>query len=142
MSINSPRPCSIKSATDDYSSPRLFSSRGNYLARFGFLLLYSRPDHEERSMQPGTRHFALLLLVSLVAFSVSEPVAIGKKKESSAMPGQMDARKRAIHALNRLTFGPRPGDVERLMTMGVDSWIDEQLHPEKINDNVLESRLV
>jgi uncharacterized protein (DUF1800 family) len=38
----------------------------------------------------------------------------------------------ALHLLNRLAFGPRRGDVERVMKMGVDSYIDEQLHPETI----------
>jgi uncharacterized protein (DUF1800 family) len=39
------------------------------------------------------------------------------------------------HALNRLTFGARPGDVEAIKRMGVDKWIQQQLHPEKIAEN-------
>ena len=54
----------------------------------------------------------------------------------------MDEHKRALHALNRLAFGPRPGDVERVASMGVDKWIDQQLHPEKIDDHTLDARLV
>jgi uncharacterized protein (DUF1800 family) len=38
----------------------------------------------------------------------------------------------AVHVLNRLAFGPRPGDVERVRRMGVQNYIDEQLHPEAI----------
>ncbi len=38
----------------------------------------------------------------------------------------------AVHVLNRLAFGPRPGDVERVGRMGVQQYIDEQLHPETI----------
>jgi uncharacterized protein (DUF1800 family) len=38
----------------------------------------------------------------------------------------------ALHVLNRLAFGPRPGDIDRVMKMGVDSYIDQQLHPETI----------
>ena len=53
----------------------------------------------------------------------------------------MDERKRALHALNRLAFGPRPGDVDRVTAMGVDKWIDQQLHPEKIDDRALDARL-
>ena len=53
----------------------------------------------------------------------------------------MDEQKRALHALNRLAFGPRPGDVERVAAMGVDKWIDQQLHPEKIDDRALDARL-
>src|ERR1700722_14689139 len=40
-----------------------------------------------------------------------------------------------VHALNRLTFGPRPGDVEVVRRMGVKKWIDLQLHPERIAEN-------
>jgi uncharacterized protein (DUF1800 family) len=40
-----------------------------------------------------------------------------------------------IHALNRLTFGPRPGDVEAVRKMGVKKWIDLQLHPERVVEN-------
>ncbi|HYL94679.1 MAG TPA: DUF1800 family protein, partial [Terriglobales bacterium] len=53
----------------------------------------------------------------------------------------MDEHKRALHALNRLTFGPRPGDLQRVEAMGVDKWIELQLHPEKIDDSVVASRL-
>jgi uncharacterized protein (DUF1800 family) len=38
------------------------------------------------------------------------------------------------HVLNRLTFGPRQGDIERVRQMGLASWIDRQLHPERIED--------
>ncbi len=40
-----------------------------------------------------------------------------------------------LHALNRLTFGPRPGDVEAVRKMGLKNWIDQQLHPERISEN-------
>jgi uncharacterized protein (DUF1800 family) len=68
--------------------------------------------------------------------------ALGKneKKQSSATT-QMSEQKRALHALNRLAFGPKPGDVERVMAMGVDRWIEQQLHPEKLDDTALEARL-
>jgi len=38
----------------------------------------------------------------------------------------------ALHVLNRLAFGPAPGDIERVTAMGVDRYIDEQLHPERL----------
>jgi len=40
-----------------------------------------------------------------------------------------------VHALNRVTFGPRPGDVEAVRKMGVKKWVDLQLHPERISEN-------
>jgi len=44
------------------------------------------------------------------------------------------ADQQVAHALSRLTFGARPGDAQRVREMGVDRWIDEQLHPERIDD--------
>jgi uncharacterized protein (DUF1800 family) len=40
-----------------------------------------------------------------------------------------------LHALDRLTFGPRPGDMEAVKKMGLKKWIDLQLHPERIKEN-------
>ena len=49
---------------------------------------------------------------------------------------------RAVHALNRLTFGPRPGDVEQVRRLGVEKWINQQLYPEQISENpILETKL-
>jgi len=76
---------------------------------------------------------SLMLIVSLGA-----TVATAKKKPA---PNAMDERERAIHALNRLTFGARPGDVERVTAMGVDKWIEQQLHPDKIDDSAVQARL-
>ena len=48
----------------------------------------------------------------------------------------------AVHVLNRLAFGSRPGDIAEVLRMGVDKWIDLQLHPERITENpVLANKL-
>ena len=45
-----------------------------------------------------------------------------------------------LHALNRLTFGPRPGDIEAVKKIGLKQWIDLQLHPERLpTDEALET---
>jgi uncharacterized protein (DUF1800 family) len=41
------------------------------------------------------------------------------------------------HVLNRLTFGPRPGDAAAVENLGLDKWIDAQLHPERITESPL-----
>ena len=64
-----------------------------------------------------------------------------KKSKTKAAVPQMEDDKRVIHALNRFTFGPRPGDVERVRTMGLNRWFDQQLHPDKIDDQSLQARL-
>jgi len=47
----------------------------------------------------------------------------------------------AQHLLNRVTFGPRPGDLDRVRAIGLKAFLDEQLHPERLNDSALEERL-
>jgi len=46
--------------------------------------------------------------------------------------GNMPQEKRALHALNRLAFGPCPGDLERVNQIGVERYIREQLDPQSI----------
>ena len=46
-----------------------------------------------------------------------------------------------MHALNRLAYGPRPGDVERVRAMGLSRWIERQLEPGRISDERAESAL-
>lgn len=89
-----------------------------------------------------------LLAAALAALLVLAPagylVAKDKDKKKSGKKSavaQMDAAKKADHALNRLTFGPRPGDVERVTAMGVEKWIELQLDPDAIDDSRLQTRL-
>ena len=51
---------------------------------------------------------------------------------------ELPADQQIIQALNRLTFGPRPGDALKVRAIGLDKWIDQQLHPEKINDSAID----
>src|SRR5579871_3062477 len=82
---------------------------------------------------------------ALCAFTLASALAIpalsvyGKKNktetpEPPAIP-QMTADQKILHALNRLAYGPRPGDVEAIKKAGLDRWIDWQLHPEAIGEN-------
>jgi len=48
---------------------------------------------------------------------------------------------RVLHALDRLTFGPRPGDVAAVEAMGLTTWFEMQLAPQTIDDSALDARL-
>ena len=85
-------------------------------------------------MFPPRRNLAFIAILA----SFCLPFAGARNKSA---PPTGDERARAIHALNRLTFGPRPGDVERVLAIGMDKWIDQQLHPDSIDDRALEARL-
>ena len=80
------------------------------------------------------RHIAAAAVIA----SCCLPLAVAHKK-SFAPAG--DQRTRAVQALNRLSFGPRPGDVDRVLAIGIDKFIDQQLHPESIDDHALDARL-
>ena len=77
---------------------------------------------------------------SLLALGLCASVVFAKKKDKNSANG-LDERKRALHALNRLTFGPLPGEAAMVENIGVDKWIAQQLHPEKIDDSRLDARL-
>lgn len=51
---------------------------------------------------------------------------------------EQTADQQVVHLLNRLAFGPRPGDVEKVRAAGVDAWIEQQLHPERVDDAAFE----
>src|SRR5438093_3369029 len=76
---------------------------------------------------------AAALLLAAVAFGGNATGRFDQK---------LSAEKQIVHVLNRLTFGPRPGDAEQVRRLGVKKWIDVQLHPDRIQENpVLESKL-
>src|SRR3984893_1337322 len=96
-----------------------------------------------RMGMPLPRRRLLTAAALLVAAAPTTQFALGRKKDKAAAgeTTSMDSHTRAAHALNRLTFGPRPGDVERVTQIGVDKWIELQLHPDKIDDSALDARL-
>src|SRR5438270_8349084 len=93
------------------------------------------------ALKPRRSAYLALVLSVALAGSGSLLLAKSKKKPAEAAPPQMDESKRAVHVLNRLAFGPRPGDVEKVAAMGVDKWIEQQLRPDKIDDSGLQARL-
>ncbi len=54
---------------------------------------------------------------------------------------QIQGDQRILHALNRFTFGPRPGDLEVVRSIGLDRWFEQQLRPESLDLTDLNARL-
>src|SRR5689334_9023580 len=46
-----------------------------------------------------------------------------------------------VHVLNRITYGPRSGDVDRVRAIGIQKFIEQQLSPDRIDDAALDARL-
>ncbi len=99
---------------------------------------FVRSDVKTSSLAKLSLFLLCLTLTSLLLVTAVPELLAKKKDKAESAPND---QKRAVQALNRLTFGPRPGDIEQVMVMGVDRWIDLQLHPEKIPDSAVESRL-
>jgi uncharacterized protein (DUF1800 family) len=95
----------------------------------------------------GSRWQRLLAVTLAVALLLPAPAATA----SASLPAgdwqgklpitELSQDEAVLHALNRLAFGPRPGDVERVKAMGLEKWIELQLNPSKIDDRALEARL-
>jgi uncharacterized protein (DUF1800 family) len=79
----------------------------------------------------------LLLAVSL---GVLASAALSAGSARSAVPDHPDD-KTVVHVLNRIGFGPTPGDLERIHQSGLARYIDQQLHPEDIVDAGMTARL-
>lgn len=88
------------------------------------------------------RGAALLTMAALLSGTFA--VAASEERTNS-QPGQPVTRltedQRILHVLNRLGFGARPGDLERVKAMGLDNYINQQLNPEKINDAVADAKV-
>ena len=99
----------------------------------------SCPDSTRRSV-PRMRRSRLLR--PLASTSIALILLIPILHAAQEAPGTAVADRETVeHVLNRMTFGPRPGAIERVQAIGIEAYIDSQLHPERIADEALEARL-
>src|SRR5208282_3079170 len=113
------------------------------------------PGQQTISMSTTPRSFLAAILSVACVFSIGIDIpllaaapAAAKDKKPKQDPAlknlpitELSADEAILHALNRLAYGPRPGDVERVRQMGLAKWIDQQLNPNSIDDKALEARL-
>ena len=113
------------------------------------------PGRHTATISTTPKSFLAAMLSLACVFSVGIDVpslaampAAAKDKKTKKMPfiknlpiTDLSADEAILHALNRLAYGPRPGDVERVRQMGLAKWIDQQLNPNSIDDKAMEARL-
>jgi uncharacterized protein (DUF1800 family) len=90
-------------------------------------------------------------LIAVAVLCSAAPVAASAQSSATAKSAQntmaradnreLPADQQIIQALSRLTFGPRPGDALKVRAIGLDKWIDQQLHPSKIDDSAMKQFL-
>lgn len=81
----------------------------------------------------------LLVFETMPAKPAARPKAADEQRQFQV---KLTKEQQLEHALDRLTFGPRPGDLDQIRKLGLNKWIDLELHPELIAENpLLESKL-
>ena len=96
----------------------------------------------------------LIVPISLPGFAFAEPaqetmVAVQTATSKPAAAQQvmvadtspLKGDEKLLQVLNRFTYGPRPGDLEKLRAMGIQAWFNQQLQPKTIDDSRLEAKL-
>jgi uncharacterized protein (DUF1800 family) len=73
--------------------------------------------------------------------SSSAAMPLDKKFKGNLPITELTEDEAILHALNRLGYGPRPGDIERVRQMGLEKWVEQQLHPESLDDSALDERV-
>ncbi len=101
-----------------------------------------------RSILAAVLSFACVFSLTLELPAAAAIPAVAKDKKPKADPvlkglpiTELSSDEAILHALNRLAYGPRPGDVERVRQMGLARWIEQQLNPNSIDDKAMEARL-
>ena len=84
------------------------------------------------------RPLGLPLILSQVLYLSSAFQSRPKPQTTSSLTEEQ----KIVHVLNRTGFGPRPGDVERVQRMGLQNYLELQLHPFRIEDSAAESKLL
>lgn len=84
--------------------------------------------------------------VSAAPAAPAAPKDKSTKPSQSTFPGklpitELNEDEAILHALNKLGFGPRPGQVDQIKQTGLENWIQSQLHPEYIADPLVDARV-
>lgn len=103
--------------------------------------MISAQPYSNRNQQLSRRVIAALVLVALLTVTLTAGSAQSMKSGPSKAGAKLGEYQRILHVLNRLGFGARPGDVERVKAIGIDKYIEQQLLPEKIDDSASEAKL-
>jgi uncharacterized protein (DUF1800 family) len=82
---------------------------------------------------------AFLMLAALLIPVFTVGASAQKMQNASAKSLTEDQK--ILHVLNRLGFGARPGDVERVKAIGLNKYIEQQLNPVSLDDSLTESKV-
>lgn len=103
----------------------------------------SRPRNSwlVRSVRPAAAALLCTSLLSPAEMPAATSPAPHLRQKPAKASTRLTGQQRALHALNRFSFGPTPGEVAEVQRQGVEAWFEQQLHPEQIADSALTARL-
>ena len=94
-----------------------------------------------RFLRASTATACMLLPVSIMLAQTPAPSINALTSHATVMGKQIEGDARVAHALNRLTYGVRQEEFATAKKIGVEAWIDQQLHPERIDDSAVTDML-
>src|ERR1700741_1076241 len=83
------------------------------------------------------RRAILALLITIAILTGTVPVSKAQRPSTT----RLNEDQRILHVLNRLGFGARPGDIERVKALGLEQYINQEIGPGKIYDDVSTTKL-
>lgn len=102
--------------------------------------MISRKTFSNRLFRNMGRYvIAFVSVVALFASTLSLGITANEKAKTNAK--KLTEEQKILHVLNRLGFGARPGDVEKVKALGIEKYIEQQLYPDKISDVSVEAKL-
>jgi len=93
------------------------------------------------SRQNGIASRAVTLVSTFALLAGTLSLGVSAQQKIAKQKNLLTENQRILHVLNRLGFGARPGDLERVKAMGLNNYINQQLNPEKINDALAEAKV-
>ncbi len=88
-----------------------------------------------------TLTFLMLTALIVPALTLGANAQAMRKPVTATKSNPLTEDQKVLHVLNRLGFGARPGDVERVKQIGISKYIEQQLNPSSLNDAAVEAKL-
>jgi uncharacterized protein (DUF1800 family) len=89
----------------------------------------------------GATRRASIVVAIIATFATNAMLPALASAKSKTTSVKLSGDQKILHLLNRIGYGARVGDLERVRALGIDKFIDQQLHPERIDDAAAEARL-
>lgn len=87
----------------------------------------------------GHEFVVLISIMALMSSTFMVGAMTDQKQKSDSK--KLTEEQKILHVLNRLGYGARPGDVEKVKAIGIEKYIEQQLYPEKISDSFVEAKV-